>query len=1160
MKKFLSVAVFVMAFILVLSVNVFAADYEIESLTVEDIYITEGIDGYYDENMEFNYYYQPDRFSMEMADGNTILGSEGQAFDGENYFNLWWDTVDTTTWTAGNTYTVNVGVNGSEAVTTYNVHVESNGIESIHIDGIEIVEGFNGYINNNGDFIYHISDARLTVFYTDGTKSEERNGFWYRPDIMEKWLDLTFGSDLYSIQEQSPWTAGNSYPVTAYIAGKSCTFNVKIVELPIENIEVHDIQFIVGVDNPSVIGEPAYTVYFKDGSKEDLDPGMSFACGDQWLWLSVEYYDGELTVGQTITRTATLGKFQKTYTVTAIENPVESVEIHDVEIVEGKADYKDEYGNYHYGLYNIAATLHFKDGSTEDITSGFNFGGRYYGIQHNGDEIQANGTYWVLGGEYTLTGSIFGCTDTFKVSIVPIPIKNFEVKDVAIYENTNGWEEDGVFYYDIETRFTVTLNDDSTDEGWGGIWIDGEWYSIELVDFNQYETPLLPGNTYTVTARLGTFTSTFDVTIKPSPIKKLDIKDVYVYENTSGYYNSEGDFYYYIEPDDFTVTYLDGSTGDFEYTFVIDDDYFNIDCEDTQHDTLWTVGTHTVTGTLLGVSDEFNVIVLESPISSIVVDDIDFIFGLDYRYDIKTSYTVYYKDGTSKRVEKGDLAYIAEDYYDELKFEPPYEEVWQVGDSFTITAHLSTATTTFKLNIVETPVKSIELIQKPTKLTYVVGEAFDPTGSILRINYKDNSYEDFPIDYYRTDSINDIPLYSKKLEKEFSVFFWGITEGVGKADISVDVFGEADYTFEVDVVENKMESISLSVGEDKRIVITVTYTDGSTEDMYFLGVEARGGGQNDLAGNIITDKGVFSGGLSYGDSLSLYIRNGMGEDDIMQSNTIANCEWWNAFIRAYRFDVYPKGFASFSGSVTKDNINNIIAMSVLFATYEDDFDYPDVISGKYITDLVNKYFAVDNFDITMSSYYDAEKDIFDEAEEFNFAFNNDWSLEPFDIKYVNGEWITVITRYNVETGEKYTLTVKCDDNLKIKEFINADPVLKKNGWKFENNTWYYYENGVKVTNDWRKDSTGWCFLDEEGKWVIDAFVKDSVGLAYITKDGYFYYNTNGWVDYHGTWYYVENGYAVVSAWRKDSTGWCFLDENGKWVRNAFVKDSVGWAY
>ena len=118
----------------------------------------------------------------------------------------------------------------------------------------------------------------------------------------------------------------------------------------------------------------------------------------------------------------------------------------------------------------------------------------------------------------------------------------------------------------------------------------------------------------------------------------------------------------------------------------------------------------------------------------------------------------------------------------------------------------------------------------------------------------------------------------------------------------------------------------------------------------------------------------------------------------------------------------------------------------------------------------------------------------------------------------------------------------------------------KNGWIQEGGIWYYYEENVKVTNNWRKDSTGWCFLDEDGKWVLDAFVKDSVGWAYITKDGYFYYDTNGWIKYYEDWYFLEGGYAVTNQWREDSIGWCYLSETGAMVTNNFVKDSVGYAY
>ncbi len=120
--------------------------------------------------------------------------------------------------------------------------------------------------------------------------------------------------------------------------------------------------------------------------------------------------------------------------------------------------------------------------------------------------------------------------------------------------------------------------------------------------------------------------------------------------------------------------------------------------------------------------------------------------------------------------------------------------------------------------------------------------------------------------------------------------------------------------------------------------------------------------------------------------------------------------------------------------------------------------------------------------------------------------------------------------------------------------------VKKEGWQFEDNTWYFYENGVIVTNDWRIDSTGWCFLDEEGKWVTNGLVQDSVGLAYITDDGYFYYNTTGWKIVNNEWYYIENGYAVMNQWRQDSIGWCYLSETGAMVTNGFVEDSTGSAY
>jgi len=83
----------------------------------------------------------------------------------------------------------------------------------------------------------------------------------------------------------------------------------------------------------------------------------------------------------------------------------------------------------------------------------------------------------------------------------------------------------------------------------------------------------------------------------------------------------------------------------------------------------------------------------------------------------------------------------------------------------------------------------------------------------------------------------------------------------------------------------------------------------------------------------------------------------------------------------------------------------------------------------------------------------------------------------------------------------------------------------KNGWIYSGGTWYYYDNGTKVTNSWAKDSHGWCFLNaSDGSWV-----------------------TEGWrLDSHG-WCYIQNGYWVDhEMWARDSSGWVHIGSDGYW--------------
>ena len=115
------------------------------------------------------------------------------------------------------------------------------------------------------------------------------------------------------------------------------------------------------------------------------------------------------------------------------------------------------------------------------------------------------------------------------------------------------------------------------------------------------------------------------------------------------------------------------------------------------------------------------------------------------------------------------------------------------------------------------------------------------------------------------------------------------------------------------------------------------------------------------------------------------------------------------------------------------------------------------------------------------------------------------------------------------------------------------------GWQLIEGGWYFYENGKMVTDAWRKDSTGWCYLGADGEMLTNQWVKDSTGWCYIDGSGYIVYNK--WVKDSTGWCYVDgSGYMVYNKWVKDSTGWCYVDGSGYMVYNKWVKDSTGWCY
>ena len=137
------------------------------------------------------------------------------------------------------------------------------------------------------------------------------------------------------------------------------------------------------------------------------------------------------------------------------------------------------------------------------------------------------------------------------------------------------------------------------------------------------------------------------------------------------------------------------------------------------------------------------------------------------------------------------------------------------------------------------------------------------------------------------------------------------------------------------------------------------------------------------------------------------------------------------------------------------------------------------------------------------------------------------------------------------------------------------PAEKKQGWKKEDNSWYYYDNGEKARNMWIGD-TYW--VGKDGKMVTDNWVdndrfyvdksgkKDpSIKKKVIINDELGWQKRNG-----GNWYYYEkdgslarnkwvgdywlgaDGKMAKSAWVDN--GRYYVDSSGKWVPNYTKED------
>ena len=119
------------------------------------------------------------------------------------------------------------------------------------------------------------------------------------------------------------------------------------------------------------------------------------------------------------------------------------------------------------------------------------------------------------------------------------------------------------------------------------------------------------------------------------------------------------------------------------------------------------------------------------------------------------------------------------------------------------------------------------------------------------------------------------------------------------------------------------------------------------------------------------------------------------------------------------------------------------------------------------------------------------------------------------------------------------------------------PEEKKQGWKKEGNSWYYYHEGQMVKNAW----LGSYWLGSDGKMVTNAWVDND--RYYVGANGVWEKDKKkedpvptgkhtGWVKSGSTWYYFNaEGQMVKNAW----AGNYWLEADGKMATNKWVDNN-----
>ncbi len=600
------------------------------------------------------------------------------------------------------------------------------------------------------------SGLEITIYYTDGTSV-----VW----AFDSFDNMGFNGFPVELDTDDVANGLGTRTIIVYYLGSQTTFDIEVVMLPtgLEELEL-DTEYILTDDTAVVFMDiiwvhlfsftPAKSgnyVFYSVGDRtkaafvvnefgeyiaihelSDQDPNFRLSCylvaGDKYTFISESVGSSSQNGSYSVFLEKTAG-FE--IEVTKLPNKTEFIL---------DADELD--------LDGLEMTVYYIDG-TSAVWAFSDFDN----LDFNGYEIEITSKDEYELGTFTIMIEYMGAQTVFDIELVESPVESIEVNKLpdkmSYIENTDGYwstrwdnalqEEVPYFHYNYGmSGLELTIDyADGTSEVWkyneDGASFNG--YNITFEN-NQYSSPWQLGSN-TVTAKYMGAQTTFDVEVVETPVESIVVTQLP--DKTE--YIVDADHYIELDGMEITVNYTDGTSDVWDYSDIssIFNGYYFDFCYDS-----FIIGSNTVTVKYMGAQTTFNVEVVENPIESIEVtklpDKITYIENVDviplfvwdsalpglvpfnsyYMSMVGMELTVHYTDGSSAGWSYNEDGDTLNGYYISLVGNR-YSTPWSIGIN-TATVSYMGAQTTFDVEVVETPVESIEITKLPDKTTYIEHE------------------------------------------------------------------------------------------------------------------------------------------------------------------------------------------------------------------------------------------------------------------------------------------------------------------------------------------------------------------------------------------------------------------------------------------------------